>query len=90
MYLIKYFALKTSGGAYLFLTTLAHAVFMIFFNIVMYFVYHIEHPFFESHKVNDRPWPWNEDQKKWKELLKISILSVATNGLIVLPLSTIL
>merc|ERR1719235_64850 len=42
-------------------------------NLVYYFCYHFEFEFTERYKTNDRPWPWYENPKAWKELMWKSI-----------------
>jgi len=50
-----------------------------------YVIYHIEHPFFEQYKANPKPWPWNEDRKKWKNLLRKTVLQSLWNNLFIIP-----
>ena len=62
-----------------------HMASFIAFNIVMWVIYNLEWPFFERYKVLDRPWPWNEDQEKWRIMLKKTILLLFVNQVIILP-----
>lgn len=51
----------------------------------MWFIYHIELPFFERYKINHEPWPWNQNRAEWNKLLWKSIKLVYFNILVVLP-----
>ena len=37
--------------------------------------------FFEKYKINNQPWPWNDDPKKWKELLSYTVKILILNNL---------
>lgn len=63
-----------------------HIIMVILPNFVMWFIYHIEHPFFERYKINRDPWPWNKDRAEWNELLWKSLKLVGLNVLIIYPL----
>ena len=40
----------------------------VFLNYIIYsFIYYLEHPFFESMKIDKRAWPWYENPELWKE-----------------------
>ena len=55
----------------------------------MWYIYHIEHPFFERYKINPDPWPWNSDHEEWMKLLKKSIKLVSFNFLVVFPVALV-
>jgi sterol desaturase/sphingolipid hydroxylase (fatty acid hydroxylase superfamily) len=76
--------------ALFFITWIINIVFLILSNLVMWYIYHIEHPFFERYKINRDPWPWYADKKEWNKLLKKSLLLVGFNVLVVLPSITML
>jgi hypothetical protein len=40
----------------------------------MWFIYHLEHPFFEKHKISDAPWPWKENREEWVKKVKKSLM----------------
>lgn len=64
-----------------------HATWILYSNLSMYVIYKMKHPFFEQFKVNNDPWPWDENPEEWRKMLKKSISLVAFNGLVVLPIS---
>jgi sterol desaturase/sphingolipid hydroxylase (fatty acid hydroxylase superfamily) len=45
----------------------------------------MKHPFFEQYKVNNEPWPWEENKEEWNKFLKKSIGVVSINLFITLP-----
>jgi sterol desaturase/sphingolipid hydroxylase (fatty acid hydroxylase superfamily) len=51
----------------------------------MYVIYHAELPFFERYKINSLPWPWQENPKEWKILVKKSVALLAFNSLVCVP-----
>jgi methylsterol monooxygenase/4-alpha-methyl-delta7-sterol-4alpha-methyl oxidase len=55
----------------------------------MYLIYHAENPFFEKFKVNDRPWPWNENREKWNQTLRKTLSLIFFNTCILIPCLTI-
>jgi len=61
-------------------------VLIITINLGLWFIYHIEHPFFEKYKVNNEPWPWNKNIQKWNKLICKTLLIVGFNAFIMLPL----
>jgi len=64
---------------------------LISINLVLWFIYHIEHPFFEKYKINNEPWPWNNlSKKEWHTLLRKTLLLVCFNVFIMAPTSAIL
>jgi hypothetical protein len=56
----------------------------------MWFIYHIEHPFFERYKINNDPWPWNKNREEWNELLWKSLKLVSINVLVIYPVIALL
>ncbi|CDW89890.1 UNKNOWN [Stylonychia lemnae] len=56
-------------------------------NLFYWIIYHIEHPFFEQYKVYDGEWPWKDDPKQWKELLRKSFVIILANNFIVIPIT---
>jgi sterol desaturase/sphingolipid hydroxylase (fatty acid hydroxylase superfamily) len=63
------------------------ALIVLITNVVMWAIYHSEVPFFERYKITNDPWPWNENKEEWNKLVKKSILLVAFNNLVSLPLA---
>ena len=78
--------LENEGKFEYFLGLLVHTGGFIFFNLIMYVIYHIEHPFFERYKINDRPWPWNNKGDDWNSMLRSTLKILAFNHFIVLPI----
>ena len=64
-----------------------HYLWLIVANIQLYFIYHLEHPFFERYKVNTLQWPWNENREEWNILLKKSLRTVAFNSFVMVPIT---
>jgi len=56
-------------------------------NFALWAIYHFELPFFERYKISNEPWPWNDNKKEWKILLKKSLLLVGFNNLVTLPMA---
>jgi methylsterol monooxygenase/4-alpha-methyl-delta7-sterol-4alpha-methyl oxidase len=73
-----WFVFFTSTGLHMFMN--------IFCYVFSYFLYTAKSPFLERYKVSDAPWPWQENQKEWKTLLKKSIALFLFNNLVVAPL----
>jgi hypothetical protein len=42
-----------------------HSFWFFTANIIMWIIYHIEHPFFERYKISSNPWPWYENRVEW-------------------------
>jgi hypothetical protein len=40
-----------------------HVIWLLGCNLVMWGVYHIKHPWFEQYKINNEPWPWEENRE---------------------------
>ena len=76
--------------AFLYMSWAMHISMVIGPNLVMWFIYHIEHPFFERYKINHDPWPWNKDRAEWNKLLWKSIKLVSFNVLVVYPIVALL
>jgi sterol desaturase/sphingolipid hydroxylase (fatty acid hydroxylase superfamily) len=64
-------------------------VLQIVLNLMMYAIYHAELDFFERYKINPNPWPWKVDKKSWTELMKKTVLLVAFNNLVILPIALV-
>jgi sterol desaturase/sphingolipid hydroxylase (fatty acid hydroxylase superfamily) len=80
--------LKTKGTdtqLYMVMAFFFHSCMLFLLNIAMWFIYHLELPFFERYKINGRPWPWNEDQEKWKLQLKKTLKMYGFNVGIMVP-----
>jgi len=89
--IIKYFFprhIENEGQFEYFFFQVLHTGGFIFFNLIMYVIYHMEHPFFERYKINDRPWPWNNKNEDWNGMLKTSIKQLLFNHFIILPVLT--
>jgi sterol desaturase/sphingolipid hydroxylase (fatty acid hydroxylase superfamily) len=68
-----------------FLIFLAHEISYSIYNITLYFIYKLEHPFFEQFKVHNEIWPWKENKNEFLTLLKRSLKQIFFNQLIILP-----
>lgn len=55
------------------------------FNFALYILYHFEIPAIEKFKIGSEPWPWYENPKEFKELIKKSVVYVSINSLLVYP-----
>jgi len=53
--------------------------------IVMYWVYYINHPFFEQYKGLDQKWPWDEDREKWLDMVWRCLGNFMFNNLVIRP-----
>jgi sterol desaturase/sphingolipid hydroxylase (fatty acid hydroxylase superfamily) len=62
-----------------------HASLALITNVTMWYIYHIELPFFERYKITKDPWPWEENRKDWNSLLWKSIKMVAFNNMVTFP-----
>ena len=51
-------------------------------NGLFYVFYHIKHPKIEQFKVSDRPWPWDENPEKWRNLLRETLPVIFFNMVI--------
>jgi hypothetical protein len=38
---------------------------LLFWELLFYFIYHLEIPFLEQFKITTDPWPWKENKKDW-------------------------
>lgn len=59
-------SMDTIMGKYLFLY-IPYAFFTIVLIIVFTILYKIDKQFTHKYKINDHPWPWEEDPVKWKK-----------------------
>ena len=68
--------------------TLGINLFLIFglnFSIhgIYFALYSLKLPSFESYKINPEPWPWDQDQAKWKKTRNLALYYTFQNLLIV-------
>lgn len=49
-------------------------------------IYNLRHPFFEQFKINDNPWPWEEEAQKWSVLKQRTTFFVMFNNFVTFPL----
>jgi methylsterol monooxygenase/4-alpha-methyl-delta7-sterol-4alpha-methyl oxidase len=78
--------IENEGKVYAVLGYLNHEFWFILVNVIFYFIYKFELSFFERYKITTKAWPWNEDQEKWKQMLKDTFKLLLLNHLIFLPL----
>ena len=78
--------IKNEGQFQYFTFLILHSGGFIGFNLMMYVIYHLELPFFERYKVNDRPWPWNNKNEDWNGMLYKTIKQLLFNHLLILPI----
>jgi hypothetical protein len=56
------------------------------FNVLFSLCYALNHPFFEQYKIlKDERWPWIEDYKAWKTMVKKTLGILFINSLGVFP-----
>jgi sterol desaturase/sphingolipid hydroxylase (fatty acid hydroxylase superfamily) len=55
-------------------------------GLFYYFCYHFEFEFFERYKAFDEPWPWNKDRAAWNKLFFKTVINVAFNIMVILPM----
>lgn len=53
--------------------------FYAFLNLLYWFIYRIEHQFFEQYKISSEPWPWQSDPQGFRNLVKRILLAHAFN-----------
>jgi sterol desaturase/sphingolipid hydroxylase (fatty acid hydroxylase superfamily) len=70
---------------YILCTTGTHSLTYIISNLVLYCLYVTKIPFFESYRVSNKPWPWEENTAKWRILLKKSLINNFLAQLVILP-----
>lgn len=70
---------------YLISITVHHLFWLIVINLCFWMIYRANHPFFERFKSNEDPWPWQEDPNEWKIFLRKTLIMVAFNSLVTLP-----
>lgn len=58
--------------------------------IVNWFVYRLEHPFFERYKITSEPWPWYDNPKEWYSLVWETIFAVSVTQFVVNPILILL
>ena len=56
-------------------------------NGTIYFIYKYKIPYFEQYRIDNLPWPWEEDYQQWREFLNKTLKLVAFNGLVILPVA---
>ena len=62
-----------------------HNISYISMAVVFAIIYSANHPFFERYKINNNPWPWNEDPVKWEILKKRSYFYIGINNALIIP-----
>jgi sterol desaturase/sphingolipid hydroxylase (fatty acid hydroxylase superfamily) len=55
-------------------------------NLFYFILYKLESKYVEIYKVHELPWPWKDNYKEWKELLKSSVKIIGFNQFIIIPL----
>jgi len=63
-----------------------HELAYTIFNLILYFIYKSDNPFFEQFKVNNEKWPWKENPEEFRVLFKRSMKQIIINQFVVLPL----
>jgi len=56
-------------------------------NLIMWAIYSMKHPFFEQYKIQDDPWPWEEEPEKWRKLFRKTILLLLFTNFLLQPFS---
>ena len=62
-----------------------NAFLIIVTQLIMWAVYHAEHPAIEKYKIGRQPWPWQENREEWITLVKRSILNTSLNAFVTSP-----
>lgn len=65
---------------------IVHQTAFIVINLFFYFIYKLNHPFFENDKTTKNSWPWEENYEEWKILLKRTAKYLLFNQFVSLPL----
>ena len=68
-------------------TLVIHTAFIVVSNVVMYFIYKADLPFFERYRISKGPWPWVADPESFQDKLKTTLKTIAFNNFVILPLS---
>jgi hypothetical protein len=69
-------------------TVLTHTLVFVVANGTMALIYYMEHPFFEQHKIQPKPWPWKrgaEERQQYFNLIKKSLALIAFNQYVIAP-----
>jgi len=82
--------IEHEGKVAYFMGLLIHQGTYIFTNLLFYFAYILEIEFFERYKVNERPWPWNEDKEKWNKQRRRLFLNLIINQVMILPVLSLM
>lgn len=59
-------------------------------NLYYAIIYYFRFPFIEQFKVNNVPWPWEQDRKGWPKLLANCLKVFASNQILIFPIVFIL
>ena len=55
-------------------------------NVIFSLCYALNHPFFEQYKIlKEERWPWIEDYKAWKTMVRKTLGILCINSLVVFP-----
>jgi len=68
-----------------FLLFFVHEFFYAIFNLILYYIYKSDNPFFEQFKVHNEEWPWKQNPEEFKILFKRSMKRICFNQFIVMP-----
>ncbi len=89
-YLWDYALLLKNPNLILFITFYStHEVTFIIGNLVMCVIYSRKIAFFEKYRISPlKPWPWEEDPKKWKTVITRTMKYVLFTHLLLIPAAT--
>jgi len=91
--LVPYFAplfwpkqIEDEKSFYFYYAIIVHTGAYLFCNGGMYIIYKLELDFFERYKVHEFEWPWNVNKSEWVKFLSKSLLVIAFNQFVCVPL----
>lgn len=75
------------GMSFIFWTNLlGHTFLGAIANLTLMCVYKSRLPFFERYKVTDKPWPWDADYERWRQMLRLTFKSLFVFHFITFPI----
>jgi len=83
------YRIEREGVFFFFSNLIVHEGIFILNHVLMWIIYKLEWSFFENYKTHDVPWPWKENSDKWNKLIKETIILLAFNHIVIIPLLTI-
>jgi len=66
---------------------ITHQSIFLFWNLIYYFIYTLEIPFFERYRIHNEEWPWKKNKEEWYILLKETLFYLFINQFVVSTLA---